>query len=152
MRKESWVLVLCRKFVPHDRAQLFTYHHRHPSRPPCRKCRICKHGRLWPLYSTSTETKAHACFFIPASVLVSIVNSRSNIAEPDIINSELKSAFGDCRRADEHPVLAVGLLQCLWCHRPTRNAHLTRMFYMPNQEGCLKANVPPCGVGFLKNM
>jgi hypothetical protein len=30
---------------------------------------------------------------------------------PDIINSELKSAFGESRRADEHPVLAVGLLQ-----------------------------------------
>ena len=36
-------------------------------------------GRMWPLYSSSTETKAHACFFIPASVLVSIVNSRSNL-------------------------------------------------------------------------
>jgi hypothetical protein len=34
-------------------------------------------------------------------------------AEPDIIDSELKSAFGDSRRADEHPVLAVGLLQFL---------------------------------------
>jgi hypothetical protein len=57
---------------------------------------------------------------------------------------------GDSRRADEHPVLAVGLLQLLWYHRPTRNAHLTRMFYMPNQEGCIQANVPPRGVGFLQ--
>ncbi len=48
-------------------------------------------------------------------------------AEPDIIDSELKNAFGDSRRADEHPVLAVGLLQFLWCH-------LTRMFYAANQQ------------------
>ncbi len=56
-------------------------------------------------------------------------------------------------RADEHPVLgllAVGLLQFLWYHLPTRNAHLTRMFCMPNQESCLQANVPPRGVGFLQ--
>jgi hypothetical protein len=31
-------------------------------------------------------------------------------AKQDIINSELKSTFGDSWRADEHPVLAVGLL------------------------------------------
>jgi hypothetical protein len=31
------------------------------------------------LYSSSTETKAYACFFIPSSVLVSIVNNRSNL-------------------------------------------------------------------------
>ncbi len=72
---------------------------------------------------------------------------QKQLAEPDIINSKLKSAFGDSRLADEHPVLAVGLLQFLWCHRPTRNAHRTRMFYMPNQEGCIQANVPPHGVG-----
>ena len=47
---------------------------------------------------------------------------QKQFAEPDIINSELKSAFGDSRRADEHPFLAVGLLQFLWCHLPTRNA------------------------------
>ena len=68
---------------------------------------------------------------------------QKQFAEPDMIDSELKSAFGDSRRADEHPVLAVGLLQFLWCHRPTRNAHLTRMFYVPNQQGCRQANVPP---------
>jgi hypothetical protein len=45
----------------------------------CRICRICKPGRLWPLYSSSTETNAHACLFIPAWVLVSIVSSRSNL-------------------------------------------------------------------------
>jgi hypothetical protein len=63
---------------------------------------------------------------------------QKQFAESDIINSELKSAFGDSWRADEHPVLAVGLLQFLW-HRPTRNVHMTRMFqvYMPNQEGCI---------------
>jgi hypothetical protein len=59
---------------------------------------------------------------------------QNQFAEPDIINSELKSALGDSCRADQHPVLAVGLLQFLWCHRPIRNAHLTKMFYMPNQE------------------
>ena len=75
---------------------------------------------------------------------------QKQFAEPDIIDSELKSAFGDSRRADEHPVLAVGLLQFLWCHRPTRNAHLTRMFYVANQQGCIQANVPPRGVGFLQ--
>ena len=75
---------------------------------------------------------------------------QKQFAEPDIINSELKSTFGDSRRADEHPVLAVVLLQFLWCHRPTRYAHLTRMFYMPYQEGCIQANVPPRGVGFLQ--
>jgi hypothetical protein len=31
-------------------------------------------------------------------------------AEPDIFNSKLKSAFGDSKRADKHPDLAVGLL------------------------------------------
>jgi hypothetical protein len=36
---------------------------------------------------------------------------QKQFAEPDIINSELKSAFGDSRRPDEFPVLAVGLLQ-----------------------------------------
>ncbi len=78
---------------------------------------------------------------------------QKQFAEPDIIDSELKSAFGDSRRADEHqvgPVLAVGLVQFLWCHRPTRNAHLTRMFYMPNQEGCKWPNVPTRDVGFLQ--
>ncbi len=77
---------------------------------------------------------------------------QKQFAEPDIIDSELKSAFGDSRWADEHPVLAVGLLQFLWCHRPTRNlnAHLTRMFYVPNQQGCIQANVPTRGVGFLQ--
>ncbi len=55
---------------------------------------------------------------------------QKQFAEPDIINSELKCTFGDSRRADEHPLLAVGLLQSLSCHRPTRNAHLTRMFSM----------------------
>ena len=59
---------------------------------------------------------------------------QKQFAEPDIIHSALKSAFGDSslisRRADEHPVLAVGLLQFLWCHWPSRNAHLTRMFYV----------------------
>ncbi len=52
---------------------------------------------------------------------------QKQFAEPYIINSELKSTFGDSRRADEHPVLAVGLLQFIWCHRPKRNAHLSRM-------------------------
>jgi hypothetical protein len=73
---------------------------------------MCKPGRLWPLYSSSTETKAHACYFIPASVLVSIVIrehwQQKQFAEPDIIHSELKSSFGDSRRADEHPVLPAG--------------------------------------------
>ncbi len=71
---------------------------------------------------------------------------QKQFAEPHIIDSELNSAFGDSRRADEHPVLAVGLLQFLWCHRPTRNVYLNRMFYMPNQQGCMQANVPPRGV------
>jgi hypothetical protein len=74
---------------------------------------------------------------------------QKQFAESDIINLELKSAFRDSRRADEQPVMAVGLLQFLWCHLPTRNANLTRMFYMPNQEGCIQANVPPRGVGSL---
>jgi hypothetical protein len=71
---------------------------------------MCKPGRLWPLYSSSTETKAHACFFIPTSVLVSIVirEQQKQFGYPDIINSELKSSFGDSRRADENPVLAAG--------------------------------------------
>ncbi len=68
-------------------------------------------------------------------------------AEPDIIHSELKSAFGDSSRAD---VLAIGLLQFLWCHLPTRNAHLTRMFYIPNQEGCIQANVPHVVLDFCR--
>jgi hypothetical protein len=40
---------------------------------------------------------------------------QEQFAELNIINLELtwKSAFGDSRRADEHPVLAVGLLQLL---------------------------------------
>jgi hypothetical protein len=75
-------------------------------------------------------------------------------AEPDIFDPELKSAFGDSRRpgADEHPILAVGLRQFLRCHRPTGNAQLTNMFYMPNlnQEGRIKANVAPSGAGFLE--
>jgi hypothetical protein len=74
---------------------------------------------------------------------------QKQFAGPDLINSGLKSAFGESRRADEHPVLSdglSGLLQFLWCHQPTRNAHLTRMFYIPNQEGCIQANVPPRGV------
>ncbi len=47
----------------------------------CIICRIWtwKPGRLWPLYSSSPETKVHACFFILALVLVSIVNSWSNL-------------------------------------------------------------------------
>jgi hypothetical protein len=60
---------------------------------------------------------------------------QKQFAEPDIIYPELKSVFGDSRRADKNPVLrlALGLLQFLWCRQPTRNSHLTRMFYMLNQ-------------------
>ncbi len=123
----------------------------HNMRYKCRICRICrirKPGLLCPLYSSSTETKAHACFYIPLGFNR---EQQKQFPELDIINSELKSTSGDSRRADEHPVLAVGLLQFLWCHpsrrhdRPTRNAHLTRMFYIHNPEGCLEANVPPLG-------
>ena len=47
----------------------------------CKKCRICK---IWPdfhgpLYSSSTETKAHSCSCIPASVIVRILNSSSKL-------------------------------------------------------------------------
>ncbi len=31
------------------------------------------------MYSSSTETKAHVCFFLQASLLVSIMNSRGNV-------------------------------------------------------------------------
>ena len=60
---------------------------------------------------------------------------QKQFTEPDIIDSELKSAFGDSRRADEHPVLAVGLLQFLWCHWPTRNAHLTMDVFHAQSAG-----------------
>ncbi len=96
------------------------------------------------------RNKGTRVLFHPGICLGFNSEQQKQFAEPDIINSELKSAFGDSRRADEHPVLAVSLLQFLWCHRPTGNAHLTRMFYMPNQEGCIQANVPPRGVGFLQ--
>ena len=43
---------------------------------------------------------------------------QKQFAEPDIIDSELKSPFGDSRRADEHHVLAVCLLQLLRFSRP----------------------------------
>jgi hypothetical protein len=33
---------------------------------------------------------------------------QKQFAESDIINSELRIAFGDSRRADEHPVLTAG--------------------------------------------
>ncbi len=36
-------------------------------------------GRLCPLYSSSTDTKAQSCFFIPASVMVSILNNRRSL-------------------------------------------------------------------------
>ncbi len=36
---------------------------------------------------------------------------QKQFAEPDIINQELKSAFGDSSRADEHLVLAVASSQ-----------------------------------------
>jgi hypothetical protein len=47
---------------------------------------------------------------------------QKQFAEPEFINTELKSAFRDSRRADEHPLQTVGLLQFLLCRRPTRNA------------------------------
>jgi hypothetical protein len=70
-----------------------------------------------------------------------------------LINLELKSAFGDSRQADEHPILAVGLLQILLSANKkcaSESDDLTRIFYMPNQEGCIKANVPLNSVGFLQ--
>ncbi len=88
------------------------------------------------------RNKGTRVLFHPGICLGFNREQQKQCAESDIINSELKSAFGNSRRANEHPVL----LHFLWCHRPTGNAHLTMMFYMPNQEGCIQANVPPCGV------
>ena len=96
------------------------------------------------------RNKGTRMLFHPGIGLGSIREQQKQSAELDFIDSELKSDFGDSRWADEHPVLAVGLLQFLWYHRPTRNAHLTGIFDMPNQEGCIQANVPPRGVGFLQ--
>jgi hypothetical protein len=84
---------------------------------------------------------------------ISIVKTvKAELCRTRFIDSdpELKSAFGDSRRPDEHPVLAVGLLQFLWCQWPRENAHLTRMVCMPNQEDAIKANVTLDGVGFLQ--
>ena len=50
----------------------------------CRICKICTICKIWPdfrgpLYSSSTETKAHSCSCIPASVIVRILNSSSKL-------------------------------------------------------------------------
>jgi hypothetical protein len=70
------------------------------------------HYLLWPfkLYSSSTETKGTHVLFHPGIGLGFNREQQKQFAEPDITHSELKSALGDSRRVDEHPVLAVGLL------------------------------------------
>ena len=63
------------------------------------------------------------------------------LAEPDVIPPELKSTIGDSKRVDKHHVLATGLLRFLR-HKWSRGySHLTRMLYMPYQEGGVEGNV-----------
>ncbi len=102
------------------------------------------------------RNKVARVLFQPGIGLVSIVNSRCNL-QNQIISIPRTRAEKRLRRFQAGGWTpspggwsAANCLQFLWCRQPTRNAHLTRMFYMPNQEYCIKANVTPRGVGFLQ--
>ncbi len=56
------------------------------------------------------RNKGTRVLFHPGICLGFNCEQQKQFTEPNIINSELKSAFGDSRLADEHPILAVSLL------------------------------------------
>jgi hypothetical protein len=60
---------------------------------------------MWPFYFSSKGTRV---LFHPYIGLGFNREQQKQFAEPDIINSELKSAFGDSRRADESGWLYTG--------------------------------------------
>ena len=51
------------------------------------------------------------------------------------------------RRADKHPVLAIGLLQFLRHHWPRWDTHMAPVLCMPDQEGGVQYNVTLVVVG-----
>lgn len=120
------------------------------------------------LYPCNTKTKAaHSCCFIPVLVigngarqLVTMTHCTDfkqelQLAEPNVVRSELKCAIGDTRWstwADKHHVVTISLVQCLQNKWPQSYSHLTRMFSScaPCKEDWVNTNVTLVVVG-LKN-
>ena len=72
------------------------------------------------------------------------------LAEPKVTHPELKSALGYPGRAYKHHVLAIGPPQCLLYKRKRGDAHVTRVFSMPNHMGGVKDDMSRVGVALLK--
>ncbi len=83
---------------------------------------------VWPLYSSSTETKAHGATRVllhPHDPCIGLAFNRKSeaICSARYYQFGAESTFGDSRWADEHPVLAVGQLQYL-CHSVVSSANM----------------------------